>query len=179
MKATVNAILVVAILAMPALGGTISGKADCGGDCENFLVYIEGGPTQNGQGTSVDFDQRDKVFIPHVLPVLQGATVNIKNGDPFLHNVHVYQGKDTVLNIALPFQGQVIEHSFSEPGVYDVSCDAHPEMSAYIVVLESPHFTTPNEDGTYEITDVPTGTYSLAVSNLKKDEIIRSSVQVE
>ncbi len=172
--------MILALLAMPVLGGTVTGSADCGGKCDSFVVYLEGGPAKAGTGEeAVVFDQKDKVFIPHVLPVVKGTTVNIKNGDPFLHNVHVYRGKDTVLNIALPFQGQVIPHRFEEAGRYDVGCDAHPEMSATIVVLENPYFAKPAPDGSYEIADVPAGKYTLVVHDLEEDKAARSPIVVD
>ena len=170
--------LALVLLAAPALAGNLVGTADCNGDCGSTVVYVEGAPTRDGAGTTVDFDQKDKVFVPHVLPVLLGATVNIMNGDPFLHNVHLYSGKETVLNIALPFQGQVIQHTFTETGTYEALCDAHPEMSAYIVVLDNPYFTTPDDNGAYEIAGLPAGDYTVVVRNVESDKIERSSVVV-
>ena len=170
--------LALVLLAAPALAGNLAGTADCNGDCGSTLVYVEGAPTRDGAGTTVDFDQRDKVFVPHVLPVLQGATVNIMNGDPFLHNVHVYQGRKTMLNMALPFQGQIVPQAFTEPGRYEVLCDAHPEMSAFIMVLENPFFATVDEAGAYEIADVPAGEYTLVVHNVETDQAVRSPVVV-
>lgn len=171
--------LALALFAMPAMAGSVSGTADCAGSCDSFVVYLEGGPKATAEAdASVVFDQREKVFIPHVLPVMRGTTVQVTNGDPFLHNVHIYRGKETVLNIALPFQGQVIPHRFDEAGTYAVSCDAHPEMSAFIVVLDNPFFATPADDGTYELVGVPAGEYTLVVHDLDKDKAARSAVVV-
>ncbi|MEE8367329.1 MAG: hypothetical protein V3S30_03345, partial [Thermoanaerobaculia bacterium] len=130
------------------------------------------------EGMKAVFDQKNKVFVPHLLPIVRGTTVDIKNSDPFLHNVRIYAGKNTLLNQALPFQGQVVPHVFEETGTYAVRCDAHPEMSAYIVVLENPFFSTVNEDGSYEIAGVPAGSYSLVTQNLKKKKIDTSTVVV-
>ncbi len=179
MKRNILVALTLAALAAPVLGGTVTGTADCRGGCDSVVVYLEGAAAASGDGTTAVFDQKDKVFIPHLLPVAKGTTVEIKNGDPFLHNVHIYQGRETVLNIALPFQGQVIPHTFEEPGTYAVSCDAHPEMSAYIVVLESPYFAAVGEDGSYRIADVPAGSYTLVVSDVAGDKVVRSPVVVE
>lgn len=168
------------LIAVPLVAGNVAGKADCGGDCESFVVYLEGGPSEDGSGQeAVVFDQKEKVFIPHVLPVVQGTTVNITNGDPFLHNVHVYKGKETVLNLALPFQGQVIPQVFEETGAYAVSCDAHAEMSAHIMVLENSRFAVPDADGSYDIANVPAGSYTLVVHDLDKDRAVRSKVTVQ
>lgn len=172
-------LLILAVTSAPVFAGTVTGTADCGKKCEEVVVYLEGGPVKSASGgAEVVFDQKNRVFIPHVLPILKGTTVNITNGDPFLHNVHVYQGKDTVLNLALPFEGQVIPHVFEETGVYQVLCDAHSEMSAYIVVLETPYFGTADEGGAFEISDVAPGSYTLVEHNLKTDNVTRSEVVV-
>ncbi len=178
MRTTILAAAVLMVAATPLAAGSVSGNAGCDGKCENYLVYLEGAPGARGGELKAVFDQKDKVFIPHVLPVVAGTTVDIKNGDPFLHNVHVYKGKETVLNIALPFQGQVIPYKFEERGTYAVSCDAHPEMSAFIVVLDTAYFAGVGADGAYEIADVPPGSYTLVVRDVKKGEESKSPVVV-
>ena len=174
-------ILAAAILALgavPVPGGTLSGNAGCKGSCERVVVYLEGGPSLKGDGDVVQFDQKDKVFAPHVLPVLKGTTVRILNSDPFLHNVHAYQGKKTFFNMALPFQGMAIDQVFAEPGVHTVLCDAHPEMSAFIVVLENALFAAPDGDGSYVIDGVPPGSYTLIRYDAEKDRTVRKVVTV-
>lgn len=174
-------LLLVALAAItaPVFAGSVSGTASCGRKCENVVIYLEGGLSQSASDeAAVVFDQKNRVFIPHVLPVLKGTTVNITNGDPFLHNVHVYQGKETVLNLALPFEGQVVPQTFNDVGVYQVLCDAHSEMSAYIIVLETPYFGTTDESGSFEISGVAPGSYKLVEHNLKTENIVRSDVVV-
>lgn len=177
-RALLLSIAILALASTPAFAGSVIGSADCNGNCDDLVVYLEGGPGGEGAGTSVVFDQKDKVFVPHVLPIVRGTTVDVTNNDPFLHNVHVYSGKKTVLNLAMPFPGQVIQHTFNEPGVYKVLCDAHPEMSAFIVVLESPHFAKPAADGSYEIAGVPAGSYTLVVADPENGTSSRSAVVV-
>ncbi len=176
--------IVIALLAAPAAGDTdrgavLKGTANCDGRCDSVVVYLEGGPSGRADGEVVLFDQKDKVFSPHVLPILQGATVRLLNSDPFLHNVHAYQAKKkTFFNLALPFQGMAIDQVFAEPGVYTILCDAHPEMSAFIVVLENALFATPNEDGSYEIDGVPPGSYTLVRYDADKNKTVRKAVSV-
>lgn len=166
-------------LAAPVVAGSVEGKVECGRSCEDLVVYLEGAPAAEAGSSSVVFDQRDKTFVPHVLPVVRGTQVDITNGDPILHNVHVYRGKETVLNISMPFQGQVTPHTFDESGVYRVLCDAHPEMSAFIVVLDHPWAAAVEEDGSYHIGQVPAGSYTLVVHHLDGDRVQRSAVEVE
>ena len=176
--------IVIALLAAPAAavdtdsGAVLKGTANCDRRCDSVVVYLEGGPSGRADGEIVLFDQKDKVFSPHVLPILQGATVRILNSDPFLHNVHAYQAKKTFFNLALPFQGMAIDQVFAEPGVYTIFCDAHPEMSAFIVVLESPLFAAPNGDGAFVIHGVPPGSYTLIRYDAQKDKTVRKAVSV-
>ncbi len=95
-----------------------------------------------------------------------------------MHNVHAYQGKKTFFNIALPFQGQTLDQVFPEPGVYTILCDAHPEMSAFIVALENPYFSKPDETGAFAIGDVPPGSYSLVRYDAEKDKTTKQQVTV-
>ena len=185
MKKLTLAPIVIALLASAAAaasdtdrGAVLKGTANCDGRCDSVVVYLEGGPSGRANGEVVLFDQKDKVFSPHVLPILQGATVQILNSDPFLHNVHAYQGKKTFFNLALPFQGMAIDRVFAEPGVYTILCDAHPEMSAFIVVLESPLFAAPDGDGGFSIRGVPPGNYTLTRYDAEKDKTVRKRVSV-
>jgi len=191
MRLVILAPVVLTLLAAPLLGSvgdngttsdlggvTLSGNAGCDRSCDSVVVYLEGGPPRAGDGESASFDQKDKVFVPHVLPILRGTTVRILNSDPFLHNVHAYQGKKTFFNLALPFQGMAIDQVFTEPGVYTVLCDAHPEMSAFIVVLKNALFATPNGDGRYAIDGVPPGSYTLVRYDAEKDNTVRKAVTI-
>jgi len=180
MKRIILLLVALAAITAPVFAGSVSGTASCGRNCEEFVVYLEGGPPQSAAGTgTIVFNQKNRTFVPHVLPVLKGTTVDITNGDPFLHNVHIYRGKDTVLNLALPFEGQVVPQTFDGVGVYQVLCDAHSEMSAYIVVLENSYFTTTGADGAFEISGVAAGTYTLVEHNLKTNNATRSAVRVD
>jgi plastocyanin len=143
------------------------------------VVYVETVPGHHsGKDAVANFGQENKVFVPHVLAVLKGTTVRIGNSDPFLHNVHIYRGKETVMNMALPFQGQTIDHVFDEEGNYLVLCDAHPEMSAFIVVLENPFFGKPDESGEFEISGLASGTYTLIRYDAEKEKSTQAQVLV-
>lgn len=100
-------------------------------------------------------------FIPHVQVVRRGTSLEIRNQDPLLHNVHALQGGKTLFNVALPLKGQKARRPLPEVGIVDLMCDVHDWMSAWIVVLEHPYFAVTGEDGTYSITEVPPGSYRL------------------
>ena len=161
------------------LQGVIRGKVNCGKRCEKIMVYLEhvqGAFT--GEGEVRELDQRDKVFLPHVLPIVKGAGVRLRNSDPFLHNVHAYAGKRGLFNLAMPAKSDPIERRFDQTGTHEIVCDVHPEMSAYIVVLDNPFFSTVKPDGTFEITGVPIGSYTVVLYHPQRDKRIKQEVDL-
>lgn len=101
-------------------------------------------------------------FLPHVQAAVAGSRVEIVSTDPVLHNTHTYLESRTVFNIALPNPDQVITKKFPKAGLVDVVCDAgHDWMSAFVMVLEHPYFAVTDEDGSFDISDVPPGDYVL------------------
>ena len=112
-------------------------------------------------------DQRGLVFIPHVMAVQQGTTVDFLNSDNDRHNVYfLYDETGDTLDIGTWGPGQTVSHTFKEPGLVIALCQLHLEMAAHILVLEHPFFTVAEIDGetqraTYEIRDLPAGNYVL------------------
>jgi plastocyanin len=104
--------------------------------------------------------QKDKTFSPHVLAVRTGTLVDFPNFDPIFHNAFSnYDGK--VFDVGLYPPGTSRTVAFSRPGVVRVFCNIHAAMSAVIVVVDTPYFTTTHKDGTFEIRNVPEGEYTL------------------
>lgn len=100
--------------------------------------------------------QKGLSFIPHILPVLVGTTIDFPNGDPFGHNVFSISPAKR-FNLGLYPKGHVPTVLFDKPGIVAVLCNVHPEMSAYIIVLKSPFFAVPGRDGHFVIRNVPSG----------------------
>ena len=164
-------------LAEPAGAGEVRGSVDCADRCGDFVVYLEGGPSHDGAGQVVEFGQKNKVFIPHVLPLLKGSTLRVGNDDPFLHNVHARKDGETVFNFNILFQYQTVDQPITEAGVYRISCEPHPEMSAVLVALDNPFFAQPDKSGRFAIPDVPPGSYEAV--RLDADRGRRVSKRVE
>ena len=114
--------------------------------------------------TTPYMDQLSRVFIPSVLFVRTGHRAQFLNSDEELHNVNVKNGKtrEQAFNVALP-PGINYVHTFEHSGVYDVSCDAHPSMSAQIIAASSPYVAIADSNGHFEIARVVPGTYALIV----------------
>ena len=107
-------------------------------------------------------DQREMKFIPHVLPVLVGTTVEFPNHDTAWHNVYSKGGaKDFDLGLYPP--GKTGSTTFDKPGVVRILCNAHPNMEAFIVVKEHPFFSSADKGGNYRLDGVPLGKYRIQV----------------
>jgi hypothetical protein len=129
------------------------------------VVLIEGVARGKKATGDVVLDNNQCVFVSHVTAAALGERVAIRNSDPILHNTHGFLGTPTVFNVALPTKGQVIEVAkyLKKPGVVRVVCDAHPHMSAWMVVHNSPYYAITDDKGAFRITDVPPGTYKITM----------------
>jgi len=123
----------------------------------------------------VEMDQKGMEFIPHVLPVVTGTTVRFLNSDAVAHNVFSPDGK---YNLGTWATGETRDQLFGKPGVNTQLCRVHAEMEAYVVVLATPYFATTDKSGSFEITDVPAGTYTL-VTWSEKLKSVEQEVTVE
>jgi len=106
-------------------------------------------------------DQRDLTFIPHVLPIVVGTTVDFPNGDIVQHNVFS-PTKIKKFDLGSYSPSEVKSITFDKPGKVALLCKIHPEMSAYIVVLNNPYFALTDDDGKYVIKDIPANSYKLS-----------------
>jgi plastocyanin len=119
-------------------------------------------------------DQRNLRFVPRVLPILAGTTVDFRNSDNVLHNVFTPDDCGTRFNLGSWPRGEVRSHRFDDTDCPAVMlCNVHPEMEAYILVLQNPWFARTGPDGKWRIPDVPPGSYRLRVwhSRLAADPV--------
>lgn len=182
-------LLLLFALHAEAQSGTINGKVRARGMRHNgdAVVYIERipGNTFSAPQKPVTLDQLNLTFIPHVLPVLVGSTVAFPNSDEVRHNVFSASPSQR-FNLGTYPQGTVKYVTFDQPGVVDLLCNVHSEMSAYVVVVETPYFAVTEKDGSYTIPNVPPGNYVLVAwhERLKPQRkeiqvLAGSSVQVD
>lgn len=148
----------------PALGGTIEGRirgTQPAMDLSNFVISIEDieGPFQAPE-EPVMMDQKELRFVPHVLAIQVGTTVEFPNRDPLSHNVFSIS-ETKRFNFGLYTRRTVRRLKFEKPGVVELLCNVHLEMSGYIVVLKNPYFARTVSNGTYRIANVPAGRHRL------------------
>jgi plastocyanin len=130
-------------------------------EIRNVVVYLKD-PGFRGtlRTTKSELRQEDETFIPHVLAITRGSTVDFPNADPFFHNVFSLSSTAT-FNLGRYPRGETRGQRFNKPGLVKVFCDIHSHMSASILVLDHPYFTIPAVDGTFELANIPAGRYTL------------------
>lgn len=105
-------------------------------------------------------------FFPHVSAAVVGTTLEIRNLDPILHNLHVRRDTrfgPTVMNVIQPAGTRSVQKPFSETGFLDVRCDVHAFMSAFIHIFDHPYFAITDPSGSFAMTKVPPGLYKLHI----------------
>lgn len=134
---------------------------------QDVVVYLKEVPKGKAWGPPAKAPAIDNVkcrFEPTV-QVIRAGSIDIVNSDPVLHNTHGYYGKRTAFNVALPNQGQRIKKELERPGAVKVDCDSHGWMLAWIHVADSPYYALTGKDGSFSITDVPPGEYTLVATH--------------
>lgn len=158
------ALTTLATFTTAALAGTIHGKVS--GVNGESVVYVEAiaGQTFPAPAQHIVIDQKGLMFVPHIVAVEQGTTVDFLNSDSVAHNVFwisVGGNKKLGHNLGTWPKGQKQAFKFDNPGVVPLLCNVHPEMSAYIIVSPTPYFATTDKSGEYKVENVPDGVYSV------------------
>ncbi|SRR6266404_4821908 len=141
---------------------TIAGDGD---NLANVFVYVKdglGSRTFDTPTSPVTLDQQGCRYHPHVLGVMTGQTIDIKNSDETTHNIHPTPANNREWNESQPPKGADLQKTFArEEILLPVKCNQHPWMKMYINVVKSPYFAVTGKDGKYEIKDLPPGDYTL------------------
>jgi plastocyanin len=143
-------------------------------DLANVFVYVKdglGNRTFDVPKDAVALDQSGCRYRPHVLGVMAGQTVQIKNDDPTTHNIHPTPKDNREWNESQPPQAAPIEKNFArEEIMLPVKCNQHPWMKMYINVVKNPFYAVTGPDGKYEIKGLPPGDYTIAFVQEKLGE---------
>lgn len=166
-------------------GGKISGKVTVVGlrNAADAVVYVAKipGKTFAPPEEHAVMDQLHLKFVPHVLPILVGTSVDFPNSDEVRHNVFTPSEVGGKFNLGQYPKGVVKTITFSRPGIVPLLCNVHTEMSAYIMVLETPYFAVTEvrpgqREGHYIIEKVPPGTCVLKTWHRKAEEVEQTVV---
>ena len=139
-------------------------------EIRNVVVYLEGDSATLPAPEDLlarhrhgSISQHDERFVPHVLAVMQGATVDFPNQDDVFHNVYSLSNAAGTggFDLGRYPKGASRSWTFPKPGTVNVYCHIHTDMSATLLVLANPFFATPDESHHYAIEDVPEGDYTI------------------
>jgi len=136
------------------------------GMIQNAVVSIEGITAgKEPAGETPSLGNQGCRFVPHVQTVQVGASLIIDSTDPILHSTHgFHESGRTAFNVALPYQDKKVKQRIRRPGVISLKCDAgHSWMSGYVLAFEHPYHAVTGEDGSFTISDVPPGSYTLTL----------------
>ncbi len=158
-------LIIVALAASADMAQEIQGKVN-GARAGTTVVYVDWIPGKDfkGQGKHATIDQKGMRFVPHLLVVLRGTTVDFLNSDAVGHNVYwksVGGDKSKGNNLGTWPQGQTKSFTFWDVGAVPLLCNVHTEMSGYIFVLPTPYYALTKADGSFEIKGVPQGHLTL------------------
>ena len=145
-----------------------------GGKLANVFVYVKeglGNRTFDAPKEAITLDQQGCRYHPHVMGVMVGQNVEIKNDDPTTHNIHPTPTNNREWNESQPPKAAPLEKNFGrEEIMLPVKCNQHPWMKMYVNVVKSPFYAVTGADGKYELKGLPPGDYTLAFVHEKLGE---------
>ena len=142
-------------------------------DLRRSVVYLESAPSlafPDSEPQRATMDQRNETFVPHVLAITVGTTVDFPNSDNTYHNVFSLRGPR--FDLGRYAAGRSKSVRFDRPGIVRVFCEIHSHMSAFILVFNHRYFSVTSADGRYQLGRVPPGRYTLVAWN---EGVIRES----
>ena len=177
----------VTLLAIAALKaqGDVSGKVTLpNGKPAYQAIVIFQGEEKSRPLAKASVDQRDRTFIPHVSVVTVGTKVEFPNNDVVFHNVFT-EFHSTKFDLGIYPKGTSKSQVFLRTGLAVIMCSIHPEMSAYVMVVDTPYYAVTDRSGKYSIHGMAAGHYKLEVwhesgakASLSVDASTRQSVDI-
>jgi plastocyanin len=134
-------------------------------ELRNAVVWLENPPPNApwpASAKKVEVDQKACVFMPRVVVVPAGGTVDFLNSDRLLHNVHAVPKLNTPFNRTQP-KSRTVPVTFAKPEIVHVTCELHSWMTAWVVVAAHPYYAVTGADGQFAFDNLPPGPYKLQV----------------
>ena len=133
-----------------------------GNALQYVVVYISAGekPSQ-APSTAVRFDQKGCMYMPHIQPMHSDQTLEIYTNDPFAHNIHPMPKHNPEWNKSQPPGAPPIVTKWATPEFIEVKCNIHPWMHGYFAVLNTNSYAVTDNDGNFNLKDVPPGKYTI------------------
>jgi plastocyanin len=131
----------------------------------NAVVWLDAPPESvrwDGRAMTIQMDQQECVFVPRILLLPVGGTVEFLNSDRLLHNIHTVSRDNPRYNRTQP-KGRTIPLAFPRPEIVHVTCDLHSWMHAWVVVMDHPFYAVTNANGEFVLPNVPPGRHKLQV----------------
>jgi plastocyanin len=133
----------------------------------NVIVFVSkglpAGKTYPAPKTPVTLDQNGCVYVPHAMGIQVGQPYRILNSDGILHNIHTLPKVNASFNRAMPANLKETSTQFDKAeAIFQIKCDVHPWMSAYIGVFTHPFFSVTKTDGKFSIAGLDAGTYEIS-----------------
>ncbi|HEY5944212.1 MAG TPA: hypothetical protein VIV40_01915, partial [Kofleriaceae bacterium] len=142
-----------------------------------MLTPVKGGGKKRVAKTRV-IEQRGKEFAPHVMAIPVGSTVSFPNFDQIYHNVFSLS-KSKAFDLGMYKNGETREMKFDKPGIIRLGCNLHAAMSAYLIVVEAPHYVVVDKDGKFNFKALAPGKYKVQVWNEFAGEPMTSEVEIK
>lgn len=146
-------------------------------ELHNVIVYVKDAPAGGTSPTRAEIRQINETFVPRAVAVTVGSEVSFPNGDPFFHNVFSLSRART-FDLGRYPSGQTRTVRFDRAGLIKVFCQIHSHMSASVMVFNHPWFAVPDENGMFDLKNVPSGARRLAAWHERLGET-SVSVRVE
>jgi plastocyanin len=150
------------LTATTVFGAELSGTAQVSGKpVQNAVIWLDAqGAPPLVQSATIEIDQRNLAFSPHVLAVRVGTSVDFPNNDRVFHNVFSFKdGKIFDLGM-YPSGVKAKPVVFDRPGLSRIFCNIHPNMAAYVMAVDTPYYVMSDERGAFTMSGVPPGTYT-------------------
>jgi plastocyanin len=133
---------------------------------KDAVAYIENVPNSfEPPKEHAVMDQKNMAFIPHVLPLTKGTTVDFLNSDLVLHNIYSPDAVADNVNLGTWLKGEVRSYTFNKLGIASLRCNVHVDMLAYILILQNPYYARLDNEGNFSIHGLPEGKYIVKLWN--------------